>query len=434
MLTMPRALAAMLLLRCGTPSPPAASASTSPAPEAPSPCARLPLDHAADAPPPPELAPFERFAARYRAAAPGEREGIGRAFVEQRRAAGSFPLVARDGSVLFFYLGTGAEREVRVMGDFATRGPHSIQWDTAGVRLERIAPEGGAFFAQLRFEADARLDYQLLVDGVAQPDSLNPRTIESGSAPSPRASELVLPGYAIPGEVSPTPSVPKGTLIVLDEAWAEPKVTLYLPAGYDPARRYPSIYTADGKAWLGSIGLPTLLDNLTAAGRIAPALAVMIDAAEDRSAWYAYNPAYLAYLERVIAYVDSRYSTYAEPAARLHLGTSAGGRAALFAAFERPGLFGGAALLSPSLGSALYYYEPFLRGRRAPPPQLRLWLSAGSYEGSLCEDTHSLQRYLDDVGVETRATYTHEGHSFGTWRRAASGALQFLLTPPHGRR
>jgi enterochelin esterase-like enzyme len=204
------------------------------------------------------------------------------------------------------------------------------------VPLRRVATEGGAFFVRLRFEPDARLDYQFLVDGVAQPDALNPRSIESGAAPALHASELVLPRH---------------------------------------------------------------------------------------------EPAYLAHLERVVAYVDSHFSTRTEPESRLHLGTSAGGRAALFAALERPQLFGGAALLSPSLGAALYYYEPYLRGRRAPPPRLRVWLSAGSYEGALCEDTRTLQHYLEDAGLDTQAAYSHEGHSFGTWRGAAVGALRFLLPP-----
>ena len=420
-------LTAALWLGCGTSTPPASAPPPRSVAVAPDPCARLPLGDARAAPAPDELTAFDRFAASYRAASAEGRAESARSFVEQQRGNGGFPIVSRDGSALFFFLGAGDEREVRLLGDFKTRGYHSIQWDTAGVPLTRVAAEGSAFFLRLRFEADARLDYQFLVDGIARTDALNPRTIESGAAPSLSASELVMPEHQLPSEVLPRADVPKGTLVVLDEVWAVPKVTLYLPAGYDPARRYPSIYTADGNAWTSYIGLPTLLDNLIASGQVAPALAVMIDAAEDRSAWYAYNPEYLAYLQRVIAHVDSHYSTRAEPAARLHLGTSAGGRAALFAALERPGLFGGVALLSPSLGAALYYYEPFLQGRRAPPPELRVWLSAGAYEGALCEDTRALQRYFEHVGLETRSSYSHEGHSFGTWRRAAVGALQFLL-------
>jgi enterochelin esterase-like enzyme len=153
----------------------------------------------------------------------------------------------------------------------------------------------------------------------------------------------------------------------------------------------------------------------------------MIDAAVQRSAWYSYNPEYLAYLERVVAHVDAHYATLPRREARVVVGTSAGGRAALYAALERPELFGGAGLLSPALGNSLYYYQPYLSGAKGIAPNLRVWLSAGTYEGSLCEDARVLERYFRREAVVLEVAYTHEGHSFGTWRAAAAGALVHLL-------
>jgi hypothetical protein len=86
-------------------------------------------------------------------------------------------------------------------------------------------------------------------------------------------------------------------------------VTIYLPPGYDAARDYSTLYTADGSAWVDYIGLPTILDNLIAAGAIEPVVAVLIDAAADRSAWYHFNADYLEYLKRVVTYVDDHYAT-----------------------------------------------------------------------------------------------------------------------------
>lgn len=218
--------------------------------------------------------------------------------------------------------------------------------------------------------------------------------------------------------------------MTVDEAWASPRVAIYLPTGYvhtDGKQRYPVIYTADGAAWLDLIHLPTILDNLIARGVITPVIAVMIDAAPDRSSWYFFNDAYLDYLERVIAYVDARFATIRGPRGRLHAGTSAGGRAALYAALERPELIGDVALLSASLSGPLNYYEPYVSGRKRPSEHLRVWLSAGTYEGSICADTAILARWFVSLGMVAPAMYTHEGHSFGAWRNVAGRMLVYFF-------
>jgi enterochelin esterase-like enzyme len=411
-------LAAALLSGC------ASSGRAAPARPQPDPCRTAAFTRVADASSP-ELAAFERFLREYRAAAPALRGEFATRFVAHQRAGSGFPIVAADGTAIFFFHGAGAEREVRLVGDFKTRGFHDISWDRDGEPMERPAADGAVFFARLRFEPDARFDYQFVVDGQPRPDPLNPRAIPSGAALSLEASQVVMPGYALPDQAQAPLS--RGTLHTMEEPWAAPRVTIYLPPGYDPATTYPTLYTADGSAWLEYIGLPAILDHLIATGRIAPAIAVMIDAAEDRSVWYGYNPAYLAYLERVVDHVDSHHATRKEAAARVHIGTSAGGRAALFAALERPRLFGKVALLSPSLGNAVYYFAPYLSGDAQPPPGLRVWLGAGTHEGSICEDARIIEQIFLDAGLTIRARYTHEGHSFGTWRRAAIEALEFLL-------
>ena len=100
----------------------------------------------------------------------------------------------------------------------------------------------------------------------------------------------------------------------------------------------------------------------------------------------------------------------------MHLGTSAGGRASLYVALERPALFRNVALLSPALTLPISAMEPYLAGRRRPDRRLRVILSAGSYEGVISSDAHWLESYLRKAGVKVTAVYTHQGHSFGAWR------------------
>lgn len=294
---------------------------------------------------------------------------------------------------------TGAGGDVRVIGDFLPKSFYRPDWDPRGIAMTR---EGERWVARLRLARDARFDYQLVVDGVAGPDPANPRRVESGyGGPS---SELVMPDHEPRIEAEPRAGVATGTLVTVDEPWATPKVTIYLPPGYSGAARYPTLYTADGAAWRDLIRLPTILDNLIADGAIIPIIAVMIDAAEDRSAWYYFNPDYLTYLERVVAYVDTHFST--DPSARVHAGTSAGARASLQAGLERPDLFPSVALLSPSIAGPPHRYDAYF-GRRTP----HAFVSAGIYEGAICEDARFLGRWLHSTPV-----FTPEAHSFGTWR------------------
>ncbi|HEX5757976.1 MAG TPA: alpha/beta hydrolase-fold protein [Thermoanaerobaculia bacterium] len=373
---------------------------------------------------------FDRFLAAYRAADAAARGELARSFVERQRERGGFPIVEPGGQVVFLYVGAGGERAVHLLGDFATRSPQDMYWDAEGEPMTRAAPDGGLFFARRQLEEDARIEYQFLVDGERRTDALNPRTAPSGIArigALETVSAFVMPGYPARPELAPRQGVARGEVRILDAVWADPAVAIYLPASYDAAKRYPVLYTADGSAWRELIGLPAILDNLIADGRIEPLVAVMIDAAEERQRWYTFNPDYLAYLERVVAFVDDHHATDPRPERRLHAGTSAGGRAALYAGFERPHLFGNLALLSPALSGPPSYWQPWFSGARRPEPRLRVWLSAGSYEGTLREDARTMATYFRKAGVETKAVFTHEGHTFGAWRNLVPAMLEHFF-------
>lgn len=371
---------------------------------------------------------FNAFVAAYRAGGPGERPGMLRDYLDRQRSAGGFPVTGESGAI-FLWVGpdggSGDGTEVRLVGDFAVATPYEFAWDPAGVPLEPVLPGDTLRFARLPVEPDARLDYAFQVGEERLPDPLNPRRIFSGVGGG-EVSELVMPGYRFDPAVAERGDPPAGSLEILDEPWASPKVTVYLPPGYDGSGHYPTVYTADGSAWLEYLELPRTLDALIAAGRIEPLVAVMIDSAENRRRWYYYNPDYLAYLERVVAAVDERYATRAEPAARLHAGTSAGARAALFAALERPDLFRNVAALSPSVHGPPSYWQRHLTAAEPPAP-LSLWVSAGSYEGVIEDDAALLADLFRRWDLLVTHVVTPEGHSFGAWRNHAPRMLEHFF-------
>ena len=374
---------------------------------------------------------FDAFVTAYRNAEPGEQDGLLREYRERQPGAGGFP-IAGEGEAIFLWAGSdgmGAENlgEVRLVGDFAMPNRYEYSWDPAGVNLEPVVAGGNLGFVRLKVEPDARLDYAFQVSEDRIPDPLNRRRIFSGVGGG-EVSELVMPGYRFDPAVAERGDPPAGTLEVLDAPWASPKVTVYLPPGYDPAGDYPTVYTADGSAWVEYLELPRTLDALIAAGRIEPLVAVMIDSKEFRRRWYYYKPDYLSYLERVVTEVDRRYATRPEPAARLHAGTSAGARAALFAALERPDLFHLVGALSPALYGPPSWWHQHLTADHPPAP-LSLWVSAGSYEGVVAEDAELLAHLFRRWNLPATHVTTPEGHSFGAWRNHAPRMLEHFFPP-----
>ncbi len=377
--------------------------------------AALAADAAAD--------PIAAFEVAYPKESPAGREKL---LAELFRAVSSgFPAIQPNGKVTFLYVAQKAERDVRLVGDFLQRNPFTTNWDMRGLPFVRLVPDAPVFLLHRTFEPDARVDYKLVVDGNAQTDPLNRATHDSGIVGP--VSELAMPAFRPPLEPLARPEVPRGKLQVIDEPWAQPKVTIYLPPGYDASKRYPTVYTADGSAWQQYVGLPTILNNLIYDGAIEPVIAVMIDPDPERSSWYQFNPEYLAYLEKVVAFVDKTYATRAAPEARLHLGTSAGGRASLYVGLERPALFRNVALLSASLTAPVSVLEPYVTGRRKPDPRLRVIATAGSYEGSIYDDAKWLERTLRKAKVKVTTVYTHQGHSFGHWRSLTAPVLRAVF-------
>jgi enterochelin esterase-like enzyme len=365
---------------------------------------------------------FDDFLRRYARADPGARPALARSFIESQQSRSGFPIRDPNGEVIFVHLADGVESGVRLTGDFSQRSFTDVYWDDG----EAMTRMGDLFYLRKTFEPDARLDYRFIVDGRPTVDPLNPRTLFSGAG-NGEASELVMPAHRSPPELVRRTGVPEGKLLVVDEPWADPRVTVYLPHDYPAAGDYPTLYTADGGAWIRYIGLPMILDNLIADGSIEPVIAVLIDPAADRSAWYAPGSGYVAYLKRIVEYIDGRYASRARADARLHAGTSAGGRATAVAAFELPATFGMAAIMSASFADRSGYFEPYLAGLRMPSTALRVWMSAGTYEGALYRDTQRMADALTRAGISTRAVSLHQGHSFGAWREAAVEVLRHFF-------
>jgi enterochelin esterase-like enzyme len=99
----------------------------------------------------------------------------------------------------------------------------------------------------------------------------------------------------------------------------------------------------------------------------------------------------------------------------------------MYVGLELPGLFKNVSMLSPALTGPLYYFEPYFSSRKRPDPNLRIWMSAGTYEGSIYRDAQTMEAYFRRIDIPIQTVYLHQRHSFGAWRESAADMLLYFF-------
>jgi isoamylase len=223
-------------------------------------------------------------------------------------------------------------------------------------------------------------------------------------------------------------------------------VDVYLPASYDEGRRrYPVVYMHDGQnlsdpstAFAGTWRLDEALRDLASRG--IDAIVVGVHNTRERLAEYSPFPdrkhgggagrSYVAFLgDTLKPRIDRQFRTRRMAAHTVIAGSSMGGLISLYAWFQRPDVFGHAAVLSPSLW---YGREPlFELLERSRLPRGRIHLDVGTAEGAdTLRDARGLKRLLDEKGIGDRLEYLEDRggkHEEAAWSRRITGALEFLL-------
>jgi enterochelin esterase family protein len=125
----------------------------------------------------------------------------------------------------------------------------------------------------------------------------------------------------------------------------ERPVSVYTPAGYRASGEPSALMIVfDRGAYLSAIPTPTILDNLIAASRIPPTVAVFVDNPDQatRTRELAPNPEFPEFLvSELLPWVHARYNVTTDPRQTVVAGSSFGGLAATtYAALRHPERFG----------------------------------------------------------------------------------------------
>lgn len=329
----------------------------------------------------------------------------------------AFPFAESDSMVWFLY--KGAAQDVAVSGDMNN-------WNDLASPLQQLSTTD-LWYRGERYAHDARLDYKFIVNGTWILDPRNPHTISGGFGPN---SELRMPGYQPPPEIQRIAGVPRGTLF--DTTMASPTlnnsrtVRVYLPAGYElNTARYPVVLFHDGLDYLALGSAANVLDNLIHQGRIPPCVAVFVPAV-NRSPEYAgaQIDSYTDFIvNTVMHWVDTRFRTRSDPAARAVMGASNGGNISLYMAMKHPDVFGNVGAQSSNIIASITD-----RFEQDPVLPLRLYLDLGTFDiDMLIPMVRAFVPVLRSKGYEHHYQEFHEGHSWGNWRAHIDDALVFFF-------
>lgn len=252
-------------------------------------------------------------------------------------------------------------------------------------------------------------------------------------------------------------------------------VDVWLPPGFDPARRYPVLYMHDGQmlfdastTWNGQAwDVHRAVDRLVRAGRVEPMIIVGVwnNGPLRHSEYYperflewldpaaraefvakalAGRPradAYLRFLvEELKPAIDARYPTRPGRESTFLMGSSMGALISIYALNEYPQVFGGAAGLSvhwvgsgqPNAALPLAAFN-YLQERLHPPDGRRLYMDRGTTE--LDATYGPYQAFIDEIvrdrgwGPDALLSRVFEGtgHNERAWAARLDVPLTFLM-------
>lgn len=195
---------------------------------------------------------------------------------------------------------------------------------------------------------------------------------------------------------------------------------VYVP-DVPPGPALPTLYVTDGSWYLEQGKMKALLDELIAAGRIEPLIAVFVDARDPdnlrdnrRDDQLICKLAYARFFAtELVPQVESRHPTLRDPARRTILGLSFGGLNAACFGLAIPQVFGTIAMQSPANAEMLKVVgEMYRKDDRLP---LRMFLSVGRHNDNT-DAVRGFRRILESKGYEVTFREVPQGHSWNNWR------------------
>lgn len=345
--------------------------------------------------------------------------------------SGPFPIIERDGRVIFVYRGEG--QDLAIGGDLTGLGDK--------LPFKRV-PDTNLFYAVARLEPDARICYAIVRDFKAVPDPLNPRkTMIAGfdeemelnmGTGQTEVSWLAMPDWKPPSHLQEVDAAHRGRIashkIQSAALAAEVAIDVYTPAGYEQsADRFPVAYVHDGNLARGRLQIPTTLDNLIGT-RTAPFIAVFIK--RQAPFFAADNYARMCAME-LPAFVDEHYRTLRSREGRAHVAWGMAGYGAIYTAMKHADRIGKLGVQSPMMVD-LKPIHPVMKHADERP--LRIYLDWAKYGirsrlefWSMPETSRKLAQYFRDHGYQPVGGQANDGSGVPSWQNRTDDLFEALF-------
>ncbi len=373
--------------------------------------------------------------------------------------------------VTFLFRGTSYTRNVLVLGSFRTLpflNYTMIQLVGSDVwHLTLKLPSGARFSYQLS-PNDPLTDPGSLDGGpraaqrlaTAQIDPLNLHPLEDSIYCPPARSKFECPSTAeLPGVptqpwIVKNTGTPQGRIekhrIKSALLGNERDISVYTPPGYRAdTSPYALLILFDDFAYLSFVPAPVTLDNLIAASKIPPTVAVLIanPSDESRARELSPNPDFADFLAReLIPWAHAHYNVTRDPRRTVVGGLSLGGIAATYAGLRHSEIFGNVLCQSgpfwwapnhvpgPDFDASNetgWLAKEFIRSPKLP---LKFYIDAGTFEvdsgatgGSILETSRHMRDVLLAKGYEVKYQQFVGGHDYLSWRGTLADGLIALI-------
>lgn len=213
-------------------------------------------------------------------------------------------------------------------------------------------------------------------------------------------------------------------------------VSVYKPAGYRDEKRYPLVIVFDGEAYSELVPTPTILDNLIAAEKIPPVVAVLVGSIDwpTRCRELPCNPHFADFLAKeLLPWVRQNYHLLTDAKQTILAGSSYGGLAAVYISLRYPDLFGSALSQSGAFGRNGCRDAIKQLAANLPQRTVRLYLDAGLLEcrgaDSILATNRQMSAELEKLGYKVRYAEFAGGHEYISWQGTLVDGLIFLLAP-----
>lgn len=342
------------------------------------------------------------------------KEALVEAFMAEQK---SFPVIEGDNLVHFVY--HGEVEDIVIGGDMFDIGEEETMFRVDGTDLYYFTQE---------LPSDAHLAYQIVRNYEERiTDPLNPKKVNGFNG---EESEFAMPDWKGSDTWLKKEGVPSGKLV--EETFAsktlsdERTLQVYLPAGYEnSSKRYPTAYVNYGRMALEFGNMPTVLDNLIAAGEIDPVVVVFIYPTRNRFQEYA-RDAKAQYSEMItqelVPHIDNTYRTVTAPQSRLIMGGDEGGYSAIYTAVNYPAVFsmvgGQSSHLHSQEGQELR--DKISQSETLP---IRFYMDWGKFDyRSVSGDydwganNRNFVKLLKEKGYSVESREVNEGFGWTSWR------------------